>query len=89
MALKDKTDFIAGIQTLCDGLNAAMADNGGSGMAGELLSPNHPLRKVEKLFSFDAETGIATSDDNYIEESYAGNFPSKGNEFDKKTNPPT
>ena len=85
MALKDKTTFIAGIQAFCDAMNLAWANDGGAGVAPELFNPMHPLRRVEKLFKMN-DDGVVTEDLDYIDESYAGNYPSKGNELDKTAN---
>ena len=46
-----------------------------------LASPHHPIRKIAKLFNFNANTGVVTADDAYVTAAYDGLFPSKGNKF--------
>jgi len=48
-----------------------------------LQNPHHPLRKWLKMINIDYATGLATADDDYIDEAYAGNFPTKSEGTDK------
>ena len=50
-------------------------------VAAPLSSPTHPLRKIEKLFNFNASTGVVSSDDAYITACFAGTVPYKQNPF--------
>jgi hypothetical protein len=82
MAIKDKATFIAEVQKIADALNNAMAENGGTEMAVELLNPSHPLRQVDKLFNLDSKTGEISADNVYISQSYMGYIPEKGTTLD-------
>ena len=43
-----------------------------------ILSLKHPLRQIDKLFNYNAATGVYTSDDDYIAAAYAGSTLIKG-----------
>ncbi len=38
----------------------------------------HPIRKFENFFLVDAATGVVTSNDDYIDNAYAGDYPTSG-----------
>jgi len=42
----------------------------------------HPARNLNKLFILNKETGVYTTNSDYIDEFYAGTFPNKGNLVD-------
>ncbi len=48
---------------------------------------NHtPLRGIKKLFLYNPVTGVYTSNDDYIDSAYAGNFPTSGIESGRQFN---
>ena len=48
---------------------------------------NHtPLRKIQAMFLYNADTGVYVSNDAYFDEAYAGNFPTSGIESGRQSN---
>ena len=48
---------------------------------------NHtPLRGIEKMFLYNAATGVYVANDAYIDSAYAGNFPTSGIDSGRQSN---
>ena len=90
MALPDATAFKAATTLAAVQLNAAMGDTVLTGIANEISGPSHPLRRLDKLFKLDPQSGQWTSNDDYIDKAYAGKMPSEGTRGQQSvTDPPT
>lgn len=86
MSIKTKANFITAINSAAAALTSAWTDTVLTEVAEVLRHPSHPLRRTEKLFNFDAKTGVVTTDTAYIDAVYDRGFaPSKGNPFSKIT----
>ena len=86
MAIVSATAFKAAIATAAADLTTALTDDTVTHTALEISNPMHPLRQIEKFFTYNAATGVVASDDAYIDAAYAGATPSKGNPFDAVSN---
>ena len=86
MALVSAATFKSNVATAAADLTVAWSDSVLTEVAADIRHPSHPLRKIQKLFSFNAATGVISSDDVYIDAAYAGSMPSKGSEFDVLSN---
>ena len=86
MALITAAAFKTEVAAMATALSAVYKDTVLARMPEEIRNPMHPLRKIEKYFIFNADTGVVTPDDAYVDDAYAGLTPSKGNPFDKVTN---
>jgi hypothetical protein len=82
MALESATNFKAALALAAVQLTTAWTDTVQTKTALEISDPRHPLRQLEKLFNYNAQTGVITSDDAYVDACYAGGAPSKGSTFD-------
>ena len=75
--------FKAAVATAAADITTAWSDTILTEVAAPLKSSHHPLRQVQKLFIFNASTGVVTANDAYIDAAYAGLYPNKGSGFDK------
>lgn len=83
MALESQANFKTAIAAAAVQLTTALQDTVDTKTAGVIADPTHPLRQIEKLFSFAPLTGIVTKDDTYIEAFFDDNkIHSKKNPFD-------
>jgi hypothetical protein len=82
MAIVTSTVFKSNVATAAAALTTALQDDTVTRVALEISNPKHPLRQLEKYFTFNSATGVVASDDAYIDACYAGAAPSKGNPFD-------
>lgn len=90
MALILEATFVTQIDAAAAALTIAMNDDTLSGVADEISHPSHPLRKIRKLFNFDPQTGVFTTDTYYISEAYKGAMPMKGTRDQQTiTDPPS
>jgi len=87
MTLVTAVAFKAAAATAAADLTTIWTDTVDTRTADDIRNPKHPLRQIEKLFLFNAVTGVVTSDDAYIDNAYAGLTPNKGNPFDVITDP--
>jgi hypothetical protein len=83
MTVVTDVNFKAAIALAAAQITIAWSDTILTEVAQPLKNPMAPLRNIEKLFNFDAATGVVTSNDGYIDECYAGKAPSVGSQFDK------
>ena len=86
MALITAAAFKTEVAAMATALSAVYKDSSAARMPLEISNPMHPLRQIDKYFNFDANTGIVTPDDAYVDAAYAGRTPSKANPFDKVAN---
>jgi hypothetical protein len=86
MALESAANFKAAIATAAADITTAWSDTVLTEIAAEIRNNHHPLRKLKKLFLFNAATGVVTANDAYIDACYAGSFPNVGTGFDKDAN---
>ncbi len=78
MAKVTATAFKAALATAAVDLTTAMQDVTLTELAVEFKSSLHALRDLNKLFILNKATGVYTSNDDYVDSSYAGNFPNQG-----------
>jgi len=81
MALVTAADFKTQAAAMAAALTTAWSDTVGTFVAAEIAHNHHPLRNIKKLFNFNPATGVVTSNDDYIDAAYAGNYPNKGTDF--------
>jgi len=86
MALESEANFKTAIGTAAADLTTALQDTVLTEPAPGMGDSKHPLRKIDKLFNYNAATGVYTSDDAYIAAAYAGNPTIKGNTSDVRGN---
>lgn len=83
MTLVSQANFKTAIAAAAVQLTTALQDTVDTKTAGKIADPSHPLRQIEKLFSFNPLTGVVTKDDTYIEAYYDdGQTHPKKNPFD-------
>lgn len=82
MALATATNFKASVATAAAALTTAWKDTVKTEVAANIAHPSNPLRKIEKLFSFDPATGVISANNTYIDACYAGTIPQVKNPFD-------
>ena len=82
MAIVSAATFKTQVAAMATALTTAWKDSAKTEVAASIKNPTHGLRKIEKFFNFNAATGVVTSDDDYIDDCYAGNLPSKGSKLD-------
>jgi hypothetical protein len=82
MSIVIEATFKTQVAAAATALTTAWKDSVKTEVAASIKHPKHPLRKIEKLFNFNAATGVVTSDDAYITAAYAGNIPNKGSKVD-------
>jgi len=83
MALESQANFKTAIAAAAVQLTTAFQDTVDTKTAGVIADPTHPLRQLEKLFSFAPLTGVVTKDDTYIEAYFDdGKTHPKKNPFD-------
>ncbi len=83
MAKVTETVFKSQISTAAPFIQDALRDDTLVEMAAEFKNPHHPLRKIAKLFLYNAKTGAVTANDAYIAQAYAGKYPAVGKGTDK------
>lgn len=86
MARISEVNFKAAVALAATQITTFLSDTVLTEVAEDLRNPKHALRRIEKLFNFNAATGVVTSDDAYIASAYAGETPMKSNQFDKISN---
>lgn len=79
MAIVSAATFKTQVAAMATALTIAWKDSAKTELPISISNPLHGLRQVEKFFSFNAKTGVVTSDDAYIDAVYAGDTPSKPN----------
>ena len=85
-ALESAANIKIAAATAAADLTTIWTDTVATHTALEIRNGKHPLRQIEKLFLFNAATGVVTSDDDYIDAVVtAGTAPNKGNQFDVVT----
>ena len=88
MAIKSKAAIDTQLDAAAAALTSAWADDTDTRMAGVLNHPSHPLRQVEKLFKINANTGVVTTDTDYLAKAYDdGKTLAKKNPFDVISKP--
>ena len=87
MALESEANFKTAIGTAAADLTTALQDTVLTEPAAIITDSKHPLRQIDKLFNYNAATGVYTSDDTYIAAAYAGNPLIKGDTAGVKGNP--
>ncbi len=86
MARIDATAAKAAAALAAIQLTAIMQDDTLAELAVENSKNHSPMRGIKKLFLLDPATGVYTSNDNYIDSAYAGNFPTSGIESGRQFN---
>jgi hypothetical protein len=77
MARVDATAAKAAAALAAAQLTVIMQDDTIASLAADNKENATPMRRIESLFILDADTGVYTSNDAYIDSAYAGNFPHK------------
>ncbi len=88
MALLSEANFIIQIEAAADALTTAWNDDTLTGVATEIERPDHPLRRLNMLFSFNPVTGEFKADTDYISAAYAGKKLMKGTRDLQTITPP-
>ncbi len=86
MARIDATAAKAAAALAAVQLTAIMQDDTLAELAVENNNNHSPMRGIKKLFLLDPATGVYTSNDDYIDSAYAGNFPTSGIESGRQFN---
>lgn len=86
MAIESEANFKTAIGTAAADLTTALQDTVLTEPAAIVVDSKHPLRQIDKLFNYNAATGVFTSDDVYITAAYAGNTLIKGDTAGVKGN---
>jgi hypothetical protein len=90
MARQLESVFDTQLDAIAVALTAMYKDTVLGGVAADLADPRHPLRKYEDLLSFDAATGIYTTNTVALSVAYGNKRPtvSQADKDDKWTDPP-
>ena len=86
MARIDATAAKAAAALAAAQLTAIMQDDTLTEPAVDNKNNHSPLRGIQKMFLYNAVTGVYTSNDTYIDAAYAGNFPTSGIESGREYN---
>ena len=78
MAKVSAATFKTQMATAATALTTAFKDSVLTELAGDFKNPLDALRKLEKLFTLNSATGVFTSNDDYIDDYYAGTPDNKG-----------
>ena len=78
MARVDATAFKAAMALAAAQFTAALQDDTLTELAVDYKHNHSPGRNIDKLLLLDANTGVYTSNDAYIDSFFAGNYPNVG-----------
>jgi len=85
MARITATAAKAAAATAAADLTTILQDDTLTELFNDYKESHHPMRGVEKLFLLDPATGVVTSNDDYIDSAYAGNYPTSGIESGRES----
>ena len=86
MARVDATAAKAAAALAAVQLTTIMQDDTVAELAEGNTNNHSPMRNIKNLFLLDAATGVVTSNDDYIDSAYAGNYPTSGIESGRESN---